>query len=101
MTTLSLRFSQADYSKLREEAAALGLRPAVLARVIIRTSLNAPHEERRRSGRRQFTAALERLNALTGSGGGGPVDAVEVIRGARQRREAQLTEVLAPETSAG
>jgi hypothetical protein len=98
--TISLRFSEADYVKLREEAATLGLKPAVLARVIVRTSLNSPHDGPRRSSRRRFAAALEGLNHLVASGGGAPVDAVEVIHAVRRQRNHHLAQVPSPTTLA-
>ena len=98
--TISLRFSETDYVKLREEAATLGLKPAVLARVIVRTSLNSPHHGPRRSSRRRFAAALEGLNHLVASGGGAPVDAVEVIHAVRRQRNHHLAQVPSPTTLA-
>jgi hypothetical protein len=99
--TISLRFSEADYLKLREEAAVLGLKPAVLARVIVRTSLNAPRDASRRSSRRRFAAALEGLNHLVATGGGAPVDPVEVIREVRRQRDDHLARPRSPMSPAG
>jgi hypothetical protein len=99
--TISLRFSEADYLKLKEEAAVLGLKPAVLARVIVRTSLNAPRDALRRSSRRRFAAALEGLNNLVASGGGAPVDAVEVIREVRRQRDDHHAPARSPMSPAG
>ncbi len=99
--TISLRFSEADYVKLREQATALGLRPAVLARVIVRTTLHAPPDARRRTSRGQFTAALKKVNDLVATGGGAPVDAVELIHRLRDRRDDQLGEVLTPPPKRG
>jgi hypothetical protein len=99
--TISLRFSEADYVKLKEQAAILGLKPAVLARVIVRTSLNAPRDASRRSSRRRFAAALEGLNNLVAAGGGAPVDAVEVIREVRRQRDRHLAPVRSPTPRSG
>jgi hypothetical protein len=99
--TISLRFSEADYLKLKDEAAILGLKPAVLARVIVRTSLNAPRDASRRSSRRRFAAALAGLNHLVASGGGAPVDAVEVIRKVRGQRDDHLARLRSPIPRAG
>lgn len=93
---VSLRFSETDYSKLKEEAASLGLKPAVLARVLIRASLNASREAPVRHSRKQFVAALGRLDRLVASSGAPAVDAVELIRQARDERDERLTDVLFP-----
>ncbi len=98
--TLSLRFSESDYLKLRQEAAALGLKPAVLARVIVRTSLNAPEDERRQGSARRFTAALDRLNRLVAGGEGAAVDPVDVINSVRQQRDDRLSGVVSASPSA-
>ncbi len=99
--TISLRFSESDYVKLEEQAAALGLKPAVLARVIVRTTLNAPAAERPRASRRQFSAALKKVNELVAKGGGAPIDPVELIHRVRDRRSDQLRDVLSPPLAQG
>jgi hypothetical protein len=99
--TISLRLSEADYLKLKDEAAILGLKPAVLARVMVRTSLNTPRDAARRSSRRRFAAALAGLNHLVASGGGAPVDAVEVIREVRWQRDDHLARLRSPISPAG
>ena len=92
--TISVRFSEADYAKLETQATALGLKPAVLARVIVRTTLNAPPGSRTRTSRRRFSAALKKVNDLVATGGGDPVDAVELIHRGREERGGHLEEVL-------
>src|SRR5438309_2020521 len=93
---ISVRLSESDYSKPEKEAAALGLKPAVLARVMVRAGLNAPREASRPHSRKQFTEALARIDRLVASGRAAPVDAVDLIRLAREEREKQLASALSP-----
>ena len=90
---VSLRVSEADYAALEQQAADLGLKPAVLARVLIRTSLNAPRETGRRHTRRQVTAILDRIEKRV-AGSAPDVDAVELIRRARDERDGHLAQVV-------
>jgi hypothetical protein len=83
---VSLRVSEGDYARLEQQAADLGLKPAVLARVLIRTSLNAPHETGRRHARRQVTAILDRIEKRVAAATTPSVDVVEVVRRARDDR---------------
>jgi hypothetical protein len=82
---VSVRFSESDYTKLEKEAAALGLKPAVLARVMIRAGLNAPREASRPHSRKQFTEALARIDRLAARGAAS-ADPVALIRRAREER---------------
>jgi hypothetical protein len=91
---ISVRLSESDYSKLEKEAAALGLKPAVLARVMVRAGLNAPREATRPHSRKQFTEALARIDRLAARGRAASADPVALIRLAREEREKQLASVL-------
>jgi hypothetical protein len=91
---ISLRIPAGDYSKLQRDAAALGLKPAVLARVLIRASLNAPSAAPRRHSRRQVAAALDRIDRRIATGGVPAVDPVALIKRAREEREQQRASLL-------
>jgi hypothetical protein len=91
---VSLRVSESDYSKLTAQAAVLGLKPAVFARVLLRTSLNAPRTAPRRHSREEFRAAVARLDRLAAKRGDQGADAVELIHRARDDRERRRAEIL-------
>lgn len=89
---VSLRVSEDDYAKLAGQAGALGLKPAVLARVLLRTSLNSSASSSRHS-LAEFHEALAALDALVPADGL-PIDGVEEIRRVREERDAQQAELL-------
>jgi hypothetical protein len=91
---LSLRVSEGDYVKLEQQSAALGLKPAVLARVLIRASLNAPRMTGRRHTRRQVASVLDRIDRRVAAGGASGVDAVALIQSAREERDEHLAGVI-------
>lgn len=91
---VSVRFSETDYAKLEEAAAMLGLKPAVLARVLVRAGLNAPRISPSRRSHKAALAALGRLDRLVAAGRAPTVDAVELIREAREEREHQVVRTL-------
>ena len=91
---ISLRFSESDYSKLRDEAASLGLKPAVLARTLVRTGLNAPQQSPARHNRQQVKEILARLDRHVADGAVSQVDVVELIHQNREERIKQLTDTL-------
>jgi len=93
---VSVRFSESDYSKLEKEAAALGLKPAVLARVMVRAGLNAPREATQPHSGKQFTDALARIDRLAARGRAVSADPVGLIRQAREEREKQRASALSP-----
>jgi hypothetical protein len=95
---VSLRLPESDYSKLQHQAAALGLKPAVLARVIVRTGLSAPGEAGRHS-RRSREAALARLSRHAARGKLPTVDAVELIKAVRKERDEQIVRASVRSTS--
>jgi hypothetical protein len=96
---VSLRLPESDYSKLQRQAAALGLKPAVLARVIVRTCLSAPRDAATRHSRRQAEAALARLSRHAASGNLPAVDAVELIKAGREERDEQIVRAPVRSTS--
>ena len=81
-----MRISEEDYSKLESEALALGLAPAVLARLLLRLSLNEPRANVRRHSRRDVERAVGRLERLATSGQLPSFDAVELVRQTRDAR---------------
>ena len=87
---ISLRVSETDYAKLEQAAAGLGLKPAVLARVLVRAGLNAPSNAPRNRSRKDALAALDRLDRFVASGRAPAVDVVELIRRARDERDDQI-----------
>lgn len=91
---VSLRVSESDYAKLEEQSTALGLKPAVLARVLIRASLNVPREVSRRHTRRQVAAVLERIDKRVAATQDPSVDAVALIRRARDQRDEHVARVI-------
>jgi hypothetical protein len=91
---VSLRVSESDYAKLEQQSADLGLKPAVLARVLIRASLNAPAEASRRHTRRQVAAVLDRIDKRVAATKHPSVDAVALIRRARDERDEHLARVV-------
>ena len=91
---VSLRVSETDYAKLEQAAAGLGLKPAVLARVLVRAGLNAPSNAPRKRSRKDALAALDRLDRFVASGRAPAVDVVELIRQAREERDDQLMHTL-------
>jgi len=92
---VSLRIDEQDYEKLQREAAALGLKPAVLARLLLRTSLNGAQTTPRRHSRREVAAARRRLEEEASAGRMPNVDAVELIRRMRDERAEHLMAVVA------
>lgn len=94
---MSLRLTEADYAKLEREAARLGLRPAVLARLMLRVSLNSPAAMHQRYTRRDAAAALHDLEDDATAGRTVEFDAVELIRRLREDRAADLVGVPLPE----
>jgi hypothetical protein len=93
---VSVRFSESDYTRLEKEAAALGLKPAVLARVMVRAGLNAPREATRPHSRKQFAEAMARLDRLAAHGRAMSADPVGLTRRAREERENQRASALSP-----
>ncbi|MBJ7596290.1 MAG: hypothetical protein JF886_15790 [Candidatus Dormibacteraeota bacterium] len=89
---ISLRVSESDYANLTRQANGLGLKPAVFARVLLRSGLSATPGSRRHS-LAEFHEALAALDALA------PADepaiaGVEEIRRARAEREAERADLL-------
>jgi hypothetical protein len=93
---VSLRVSESDYAKLEQQSAALGLKPAVLARVLIRSSLNAPARPPHRHTRRQVAAVLDRIDKRVATTNAAPIDAVALIHRARDERDEQLAGAIVP-----
>ncbi len=91
---VSLRVSEGDYVKLEQQSAALGLKPAVLARVLIRASLNAPRTTHRRHSRRRVASVLDRIDRRVAGGAAPGVDAVALIQRARDGRDEHLRRVI-------
>jgi hypothetical protein len=91
---VSLRVSEGDYAKLEEQSAALGLKPAVLARVLIRAGLNEPRTARRRHSRRQVASVLDRIDRRVAAAGAPGFDAVALIQRARDERAEHLARVV-------
>jgi hypothetical protein len=83
---VSLRISTEDYVNLERQAASLGVKPAVFARLLVRLGLNSPATAGRRHNRRQVADALARLDKRAAGGRAPQVDAVELIRRARDER---------------
>ena len=92
---VSLRITEQDYAKLSGQAESLGLRPAVLARLILRTSLHVLPEPPPARGIAELQTALARLDPQRVASDGGP-DAVEVIRRGREARDARLMPFASP-----
>jgi hypothetical protein len=84
---VSLRVSEGDYAKLEQQSADLGLKPAVLARVLIRAGLNAPTDASRRHTRRQVAAVLNRIDKRVAATQDRSVDAAALIRRGRDERD--------------
>ena len=98
---VSVRISEADHAKLEQEATTLGLKPAVLARLLLRLSLNEPRTLAKRHSRHEVEKALARLDRLATAGATPAFDAVELIRRARDERAKQVDDLVFSDSEGG
>jgi hypothetical protein len=88
---ITVRLDPADYARLAEEAARLGLSPGTLARVYVRSGLAGGGEDESERRRRAGRAALEGLAALRSRlPVATPIDIVDVIHGGRADLDERL-----------
>jgi len=90
MKTLSVRLAENDLERLRAAAEQLGLGPAVLARLLVRTGLDRD-ALRIQHSHGQFAGALRQLDAAVAAAGGPALDPVELIHAGRHERDQDLT----------
>jgi hypothetical protein len=89
---LTLRLEAADYRRLQDEAARLGLPPATLARVYVRNGLYRQYEAESRRRRDQTLAALDALEAFREElerEGYPTVDSLQILRESREELESR------------
>lgn len=87
---ISLRISNKDYVQLEQTAEHLGLKPAVLARMLVRVGLSAPKEKSRRHSQHELDVAFKKLECTVVSSDVSHIDPVELINRMRNERAQEI-----------
>jgi hypothetical protein len=89
---ITLRLDPGDYERLESEAKRVGIAPATLARMLVRTGLSSEIESEAAKNRRMGLAALRGMATLRDClpDTQPAVDVVEIIAAGRRERERAL-----------
>lgn len=97
---ITVRMSEQDFARLESQAERAGLKPAVYARLLVRTGLTAPPDAPHRRSRAEFVAALEKLKSHLDPSRPG-IDIVAVINEGREEREAERAAIMGWDSADG